>query len=601
MNDPQKNIPVKVKKKPNWVGRAFLAIAFIFGITLLASCNQAFMSESDKANVIYSSLYGQDSALANRSGDSKNVNKGLLERDSAVTQDPNAKTKNGVYDVLGASYALPSQEWENYISVAYTYNIKAEAVSGKENTFKVTGSVTPVNEKSIAVQWIDNNFFKQTDTTLLKKEFGEAVVKIKDPYEITIDPQDVTEGLTAQDLAVDSYWDAFQSVKAQALYGGLDADGNSINWKNYNEYFLKAQSDTTFADTEAERYKLIPTLSFVTAFQTQMNTVAGNNRSGLNTSGVGGMFGQAGKKTYMEAKSWGEAFSKYGFFNGLFVWPFGWLINTFTRAFKATGMWAGFLAIMLFTVIIRAVFIVLSIFTNKSQLKMTELQPEVNAIQARYPNAQNSRDERSAMTQEINALYRKNKVNRFMPILTMIIQFPIFLCVWSALQGAAELYSVNFFGLEFTTSMSSYITGNFVNSSSFSVLGIRTLAVFIFIWMSVAQVLCMGLPQWFNSWKIRRFSPAKTMPDAPQGTASKIGKYMVWGMSIFIIITGFSLPAGMSIYWFFGAIMALVQTFVTELMYMARRHKKNKDGDVLSSMRRSKHHSDSIRSIKRAK
>lgn len=593
MDDTAK-IVKKEKKKPNWVARVFIFLAFILGITLLTSCTKAFMSNSDKANTMYVNLYGQDSSLDNRTGDQEKQNKKLTDRQTCKKSGDN--TTNGIYDTLSSNYLLPTSIWEDYISVQYTYDLTASKVEGSAHDYVVTGTITPVNDKSVAVQWISNNFFNATIDDTLKSKFGQVIVStIRENQPITVNPSELTDAVTTEeDLAINMYWDYFQSVKAQALFGGFDEENKPVLWKNFDEYYLKAQSDETFGATKEERYQNLPTLSFVNGLKTQLNTLANNNRSGLNTSGVGAMYGQSGKKTYMEAKTWGEAFSQYGFLNGLFVWPFGWLINTFAKSFAGAGEWAGFLAIMVFTVIIRSVFIVLSIFTNKSQLKMTELQPQINAIQARYPNYATNKEERVAMSREVSALYKKNKVNRWMPFITLIIQFPIFICVWSALQGAAELYSVNFYGLEFTTTMSSYIMGSTGTGLA------RGLAIWFFILMSIAQILTMGLPQWFNSWKTRRFSPAKSVPDAPQGTASKVGKYMIYFMGIFIVISGFSLPSGMSFYWFFGAIMSLVQTMITETISTVRRHNKNKDGDILSSMRRSKHHSESsLRSAKR--
>jgi len=595
MNEQIEIVKTNEKKKPNWVARVFIFLAFILGISLLTSCTKAFMSESDKANTIYSYFYGQDSDSSNRTND---TNKASTKRASVKKQSDS--DSSGVYDTLASNYLLPSDEWESYISVEYTYNLTATAVENKENTFVVTGTVTPVNSNSIAVKWIDDNFWNAEINESLKSKFGSTVVGVlRESTEITINSNEITAEKTAEDLAKDYYWDVFQSVKAQALFGGFNDEGESVLWKNFDDFYYKAQSDVNFGDTAEKRYELLPTVSFVNGLKTTLNNVANSNRSGLNTSGVGGMFGQSGKKTYMEAKSWGEAFSKYGFFNGLFVWPFGWLINTFTKAFAGAGAWSGVLAILVFTVIIRSIFIILSIFTNKSQIKMTEIQPQANAIQAKYPNAQENREERLAMSRELSALYKKNKVNRFMPFITLIIQFPIFICVWSALQGAAELYSINFYGLEFTTTISSYITGSVTNATATS----RVLAIFIFLWMSISQILSMAIPQFFNKWRIRRFSPAKSAPDAPEGTAGKVGKWMVYIMGIFIVITGFSLPSGMSFYWFFGAIMAMIQTFVTETMYTVRRHRRvGDDGDMLSSIRRSKHHSDtSIRKSKKKK
>lgn len=100
-----------------------------------------------------------------------------------------------------------------------------------------------------------------------------------------------------------------------------------------------------------------PSNAFVTYYKQVLNTAISSNRAGLNTSGTGGMYGQEGNKIYIQNKTWGQAFSEYGFLEGLLVWPIGWLVNTFVDLFGAGSGWAELAAIFLVTLIVRIIWL----------------------------------------------------------------------------------------------------------------------------------------------------------------------------------------------------------------------------------------------------
>ena len=47
----------------------------------------------------------------------------------------------------------------------------------------------------------------------------------------------------------------------------------------------------------------------------------------------------------------------------------------------------------------------------------------------------------------MNRLYKKNKVNPFMTLIVLVVQFPVFICVWGALSGSAQLTNGTILGL----------------------------------------------------------------------------------------------------------------------------------------------------------
>lgn len=575
MNDLTKSV-FEEKPKVNWVKRIGLFLAVFVGAAVLTSCTQSFMSTADKTNVMYAYVYGQDSYVAEHPDEFKDKKPGNLEL---------------VYQTLNVNNSIPkpSKDFEEYIKAEYDYS--SVLTDKGDGSFVVANFPTPVQATfsngnsalSAPQQWIDANVFqKASDASGLADTFGKPVIDTILPGSV-ITPD-------SSETALAKYMDAFQSIKAMAVFGGFNDSGKVELWHNFNNYYVAAQSDANVGLSN------LPTSKFVSTFESTVLAQANADRAGLNTSGTGGMYGQNGEKIYITNKTWGQAFTEYGFLEGLLVWPFGWLVNFFATSFSPIGTgWAELLAIICFTVIVRLFLLVFSIFTNKSQIKMTELQPEVAQLQVKYPNSQTNAEEKAALNRETMALYKKNHVKPWLSMVMMVFQFPIFICVWSALEGSATLSSGNFFGIDLTAQMSTAML-----SSSLGI-GTQALAIVFFVMMALAQVLTMLLPQMFQKWRTKNFVLSTKKVAKDPNSAQNMTKYMSIGMCIFMVFMGFSLPAGMTMYWFIGALMSIVQTLITEAMSTHSRHKKMKDGDPLSAMRRSQHHTEPLKSIRKSR
>jgi YidC/Oxa1 family membrane protein insertase len=197
---------------------------------------------------------------------------------------------------------------------------------------------------------------------------------------------------------------------------------------------------------------------------------------------------------------------------------------------------------------------------------MTELQPQIAKIQNKYPNANTNQAERARMSQEMSALYKKNGINPLSSLLIMVVQFPIFICVWGALTGSAWLSTGSFLNLNLSDSISSVLfnAANWGNGSAVT-------ALILFILMGLAQVAAMLLPQWIQKRKQKNVAKLGKNPNAnSQNRTMKIFTYVMMGM---IIIMGFSLASAMGIYWFFGALFSIAQTLITQAIISKRKTK----------------------------
>ena len=202
---------------------------------------------------------------------------------------------------------------------------------------------------------------------------------------------------------------------------------------------------------------------------------------------------------------------------------------------------------------------------------MTELQPELAKIQQKYPNSNTNQYEKQRLAQETQALYKKHKINPFTSILVMFVQFPIFICVWGAMQGSAQLSSGAVLGLNLSTSISQVITtwSNWKDPAS----GVWT-AVVLFLLMSAAQTVAMLLPQWLAKAKKKKI--AKLGRNPAQKESDNKTKWFTYIMLAMIIIMGFSLVSALGVYWLVGALFSIGQTLITHAIMNRKSNKKSK-------------------------
>nr|WP_298795373.1 membrane protein insertase YidC [uncultured Acetobacter sp.] len=98
------------------------------------------------------------------------------------------------------------------------------------------------------------------------------------------------------------------------------------------------------------------------------------------------------------------------------------------------------LALLTFTVIVKLLFLPLTIKQMRMTWKTSRLKPKVDQIRARY------KDDPMAMQQRIMGLYREEGVNLFGGFLPLLIQAPVFWCLYKDLYVTIEMRHAPFFG-----------------------------------------------------------------------------------------------------------------------------------------------------------
>ncbi len=97
-------------------------------------------------------------------------------------------------------------------------------------------------------------------------------------------------------------------------------------------------------------------------------------------------------------------------------------------------------AIILLTVLIKAIFFPLSAASYKSMAKMRVLTPKLMKLKETYA------DNRQRMNQEMMDLYKKEKVNPLGGCLPILVQIPVFIALYWVLLGAVEMRGAPWLG-----------------------------------------------------------------------------------------------------------------------------------------------------------
>ena len=110
-------------------------------------------------------------------------------------------------------------------------------------------------------------------------------------------------------------------------------------------------------------------------------------------------------------------------------------------------------AVIIFSLLIKAVLLPLDIKSRKSMRAMTALNPKMEELKKRYG------DDQEKLNRKMSELYKKNKVNPLSGCLPMLIQLPVLFIMFAAMRNiAAELQ---------LTQMYNWITENLMEAGEF--------------------------------------------------------------------------------------------------------------------------------------
>lgn len=199
------------------------------------------------------------------------------------------------------------------------------------------------------------------------------------------------------------------------------------------------------------------------------------------------------------------------------------------------------LVILIITILVRLALYPLTNSSIKAQRNLQELQPKMNEIKKKYA------DDKQKQTQAIMELYKESKVNPAASCLPMLIQLPILIALYMVLRDG--LASNNL-----AESLYPFMTNpNTINSVS---LGFFEMAK-----PNVVLALLAGAAQYFQARTLSRKQPPKNAGEGSkdENMMAMMNKQMLYFMPALTVLIGFSLPAGLTLYWFFSTALMVAQ------------------------------------------
>ncbi|HBB05212.1 MAG TPA: hypothetical protein DCZ41_01260 [Firmicutes bacterium] len=534
-----------MKKKTNI--KLFGLLGLFLGALTLSSCVANFCSDLDKANIAYPYEQG--------------VTVYVDKKESVPTE----------YQKEGLSFQ-PFKSEGNEDLWAYIPVTADGGFGAKKASYLNDNIIASAKKSGYAIPSFE--YFKELDTKVLKAAIAEANANgsqysLKTITAEQINPFNVADCVGNEENVTvneDSVLRSYGYVKFVSEKNEGDVTSFSFDFGNWYKWNSEIEEDIGASNCPGSDFELI--------YKNSIESTVNNIRSCITTrEGKYGHYGTSGNWTVsMETTSWGDAWGK-GLFEGLIVYPVAWLVDTLSLAMDPALSGVGQIwALIITTLIVRVILLALTFKSTSDQQKMQAIQPQLAKIQQKYPNSATNQAEKMRLSQEQMALYKRNGISMFSTFIGLIIQFPVFISVWGALQGSAVLASGEVLNLRLSDTIQSVLFNTsgtwYLNTSGWWT------ALVLFVLMSVLQFLAMKLPQWITKAKTKKQAHLTANPTADKN--AKTMKYVSYGMLIFTIFLGFALPAAMGVYWAIGALLSMLQTIVVQTIMSKKMAKKMK-------------------------
>lgn len=243
-----------------------------------------------------------------------------------------------------------------------------------------------------------------------------------------------------------------------------------------------------------------------------------------------------------------------------------------TVAFENYG-----LAIIIFTIIVRAAMVPLTLKQYKSTAEMQKVQPLLKEVQRKYAN------DKEKLNQETMKLYQEHKINPAGGCLPLLIQMPILFALWQVItkplsfmlgletdklaelaakaqvKGAyTEIDTITYF-------MKNGLGDQVGNLNMFfpSQGGINLGSIPTYHWDLLAAdpklIILLLLP--ILATVTTYITARMSMPKTTDKATNPMGNTMLYISPIMTLIFSFQFPAGLALYWIAGNIFAIGQQY----------------------------------------
>ena len=191
------------------------------------------------------------------------------------------------------------------------------------------------------------------------------------------------------------------------------------------------------------------------------------------------------------------------------------------------------IAIIILTVLIKVIFMPLSLKMLRSQKKMQDIQPKMKELQEKH------KDDKQAQAQAVMQLYKEHNVNPLSGCLPLLVQIPILLAVYRVIMNGFKPETLDLL-YGFITRPEAIHT----ISMGFLDLSIKN---------SILAIITGGLQF------IQMRKTSQKTAGAGNDQAAMMTKQMMYFFPVMIIVIAWNLPAGLVLYWTTNAIFSIFE------------------------------------------
>ncbi len=197
-------------------------------------------------------------------------------------------------------------------------------------------------------------------------------------------------------------------------------------------------------------------------------------------------------------------------------------------------------AIIILTILVRLILYPLAQSGIKSQKALSEIQPEIKALQKKY------KDNKEKQSQELMKLYKEKHINPAGGCLPLLIQLPVLIALFQVLrkgvtgEGGALLYG-------FVSHPAA------INPLFIGLINLGT--------ASIVLAILAGITQFIQGKMLAPASASQGSGDKGDFSSS-LNKQMVYTMPIFTLLIALRFPAGLSLYWVVSNVFTIFQQYL---------------------------------------
>lgn len=420
-----------------------------------------------------------------------------------------------------------------------------------------------------------NNYYftpvESTDTTVTMRWYADAQSYVDFKYALSnnsyivrfsISPVNMGDKLSTENKYIDINWvqyarqqersAKFENRYAELMYRTVDGDVDNLSvagsdneeiegltqWIGYkNQFFSTAWiCDNGFSNTKVESIMLDENKGYLKKYTT--NTRIDFDASNGKTAD---MLFYIGPNHYNTMKDVDDQLNKDYELNRLV--NLGWVLIRWVNRFftipifdwlSSKGMSMG-LILLIMTVIVKLVVLPFQYKSFMSTAKMKALKPEIDKINAKYPNQEDAMRKQ----QETMALYSRYGVSPMGGCLPMLLQLPIIFALFMFVPSAIELRQQSFLWADDLSAYDALISWN----AHVPLIG-NHISLFCLL-MSVTNIL--------NTYYMQ-----KHQQPMQQQEGMAFMKWFMYLMPIMFIFILNDYPAGLNYYYFLSTIFSII-------------------------------------------